>query len=196
MKSIVAWVVLAIAIIPRLAEPQHQSTAGMFLVATPDLVDPNFHQTVVLMLEHDEYGALGLVINRRLAIVPIEDLFGSSDEQVIGSGMQLALHAGGPVDMTTGFILHSPDLALDETQIVAPGIAVTSDPAMLQQLAQTNNESSAFAAFGYAGWAPNQLDAEIERGSWIVTQADREIVFDLPIDERWSRAFQSFGIDL
>lgn len=181
---------------PSSAETQPASTAGQFLVATPDLSDPNFDHTVVLMVEHDDQGAFGLVINRRIGMIPVQTLIESMGKEAEASEANVAVHIGGPVQGGAGFILHSPDTMLDDSKLVTPDIAVTSDPAMLDRIADGDGPGVAIAAFGYAGWAPDQLDFEIEHGSWVVIEADSKIVFDVPVDERWQLAFQRYGVDL
>ena len=154
---------------------------GMFLVAGPGLPDPRFARTVVLLLEYDETGALGLVINRPTELslhdVLVTPLPGSADHRV---------HAGGPVEHQRLIALHRSAGAVGDAQHVFGEVyASASFDTLRRMLARDGHAADVRAYLGYAGWAPGQLDAELSRGDWIVTPADAGSVFDAPPDEVW-----------
>jgi putative transcriptional regulator len=171
--------------------PPRNSTQGQLLVATQSLGDPRFAQTVVYMLRHDATGALGLVVNRPVATVPLarilEALGRDHDE---GVGGDLRVHYGGPVESGRGFVLHTGEWMTGESRVVQDGIAVTSDPKVFDALAHGTGPRRVLFAAGYAGWAPGQLEAEIDGGFWIVVSADEALIFDDDAASKWERATQ------
>ncbi len=163
--------------------------AGRLLVATEQMPDPRFAETVIYMIQHDQNGAMGLVINRQLATVPISTLLDDLGLGGAGVSGELPVHFGGPVEPTRGFILHTPDYSLDSTLTVA-GFAVTGQPEILQAIAQGQGPKKFLFSLGYAGWAPGQLEAEMRSGHWIDVPADTRIVFDEPATTKWERALR------
>jgi len=188
---------LALLVLAR-AAPAEEAIAGRLLVAEPELADPNFRRTVVLMLEHGREGALGLVVNRRLARVDLDRLDErlGLDLDVAPNEVEVALHQGGPVEPTRAFVVHSTDVAVESTRQVTEEIAVSSDPSVLARTAEEDGPEAAFLALGYAGWGPGQLEEEISAGAWSVIDAEAELVFDLPAEARWQAAFDRRGIEL
>lgn len=179
---------------PTAAQPT--SLAGRFLVATPRLVDPNFSKTVVYMIEHDQRGAMGLVINRPLGQAPLDLLLGTLNGGAVASDGEIKVYAGGPVERGRGFVLHSPDVLLDGSRALDADLAVTTSPEMLRALAEGKGPAEAIFLFGYAGWGPGQLEGEIAQGAWDSIAPDAALVFDEPDDSRWSQAASRHGIEL
>jgi putative transcriptional regulator len=176
---------------------QSAPIAGQLLVATPELDGPVFSRTVIYMVRHDaRTGAMGLVVNRRLGDVPLAVLLrqaGLPSEGVKGS---LVLHLGGPVEQTGVFALHTDDYAGPDTIKIAGGIAVTTEPSILQSIAAGKGPRHARFTLGYAGWAPGQLEAEMEAGYWVVVPSDDAILFDDAYDTKWDRAMAKRRISL
>lgn len=168
-----------------------QSLAGQFLVATDALRDPRFARTVVYMVRHDASGAMGLVVNRPVRDMPLAPLlrkFGLDDRGVTGS---IRAHYGGPVEIGQGFMLHTADYATEGTQRVAGDIAMTALPGVLSALsdiARGAGPRKSLFAVGYAGWAPGQLEGEIDAGAWITVPADEALLFDEDHARKWDRA--------
>lgn len=161
---------------------------GQLLVATPELEDPNFVETVILMIEHNEKGAMGLVINRPLAKGPIADLLkglGAESDDVKG---EIVLHYGGPVGPEKGFVLHSDDYADKGTTVVGSGLAVTTDVEIVRAIGQGKGPRRSIVALGYTGWAPGQLEAEIKAGGWFSIPADAKLIFDEDPKTKWEHA--------
>jgi putative transcriptional regulator len=173
---------------PRPPEPAPSGTAGQFLVATESLRDPRFVRTVVYMVRHDTAGALGLVVNRPVGTVPLARVLEGLGRKVEGAGGDILVHYGGPVEPGRGFVLHTPDWTGGDSRILGEGVALTTDPAIFEALGRGVGPRRALFASGYAGWAPGQLEAEIERGSWYVVSADEAVFFDDDAATKWDRA--------
>ena len=182
---------------PASTQAQQPRLAGQLLVATAELEGPAFTRTVIYMVRHDaRTGAMGLVVNRHLGEVPMAILlkqFGLPGEGAKGS---VRLHAGGPVEATRIFVLHTDDYAGPETVKVGDGVAITAEPSILQSMAEGKGPRRACFTLGYAGWAPGQLEAEMEAGYWIVVPADAAIVFDDAYETKWDRAMAKRRINL
>jgi putative transcriptional regulator len=171
-------------------------TAGQLLVATPEMRDPRFAEAVIYMVKHSGEGAMGLVINRPLAKGPIKDLlqgFGIENEDAKGD---IIIHYGGPVSANTGFVLHSDDVMLDDSEKVKDGIAMTADAKLIEAMAHGKGPREAMVLFGYAGWAPGQLEGELEAGAWHVVPADKTLVFSKDADKKWQQAMDRRRISL
>lgn len=170
-----------------------QSLAGQFLVATDTLRDPRFARTVIYMVRHDATGAMGLVVNRPVRDMPLAPMlrkFGLDGRGVTGS---VRAHYGGPVgiDIGQGFMLHTAEYATQGTERVAGDIAMTPQPGVLNalsDLARGAGPRKSLFTVGYAGWAPGQLEGEIEQGSWITVPADEALLFDDDAARKWERA--------
>ncbi len=165
-----------------------KSLAGQFLVATETLRDPRFARTVIYMVRHDASGALGLIVNRPVRDVPLAPLlrqFGLDDGGVSGS---MRLHYGGPVEGARGLMLHTAEYATEGTERVAGDIAVTSRPEVLRDIGHGAGPRRFLFALGYSGWAPGQLEREIDNGAWITVPADEALLFDDDHAKKWDRA--------
>jgi len=171
--------------------PAGKSLAGQFLVATEDLPDPRFARTVVYMLRHDASGALGVIVNRPVQDVPLGPLlrrFGLDDRGVTGT---IRLHYGGPVEPTSRLLLHSAEYATEGTERIAGNVAVTplpSPPIALGDIGRGAGPRRFLLLLGYAGWAPGQLEGEIDAGAWITVPADEALLFDDDHARKWERA--------
>ena len=167
-----------------------------FLIAMPGLNDPNFFHTVTYICEHNEKGAMGIVINRPIEF-SIADIFEHMD---ISTDPSLEYHQpvfnGGPVQEDRGFILHQYDHDWDSTLIITPGIAITTSKDILEALAKGKGPDKNLVALGYAGWGAGQLEQEIIDNAWLTGPARPEILFDLPVEDRWQQAATDIGVDL
>jgi len=182
----VLW--LAVALQEPLFSQESQFLTGQLLVATPEMRDPRFVETVIYMIQHDQSGAMGLVINRPLAKGPISDLLkglGVEGEDAVG---EIVLHYGGPVEPQKAFVLHSDDYAGKGTTPVDGGVAVTADDEIVRAIGRGNGPSKSLFILGYAGWAPGQLEAEIQANSWFSIPGDAGLVFGADPSTKWERA--------
>jgi putative transcriptional regulator len=182
---------------PASTQAQNARLAGQLLVATPELEDPRFTRTVIYMVRHDaRTGAMGLVVNRQLGEVPMAVLLKQSGLPSAGAKGSVRLHVGGPVEATRIVVLHTDDYTGPDTVKVGNGVAITSEPSILQSIAEGKGPRRARFTLGYAGWAPGQLEAEMEAGYWIVVPSDAAIVFDDADETKWDRAMARRKISL
>jgi putative transcriptional regulator len=176
------------------------SLVGKLLIAMPTLMDPNFWRTVVLLGVHSaDEGAFGLVINRPLGVA-ITDVLQELGEEDPGRKCPEVL-GGGPVEPTHGFVLYERELgseleSLDEHALnISQALAVSGSTETLVGLAKGSLGGRFYLLLGYSGWAPGQLEREIEENAWLVAPLDSTIVFDVPHEDRWSAALHSIGVD-
>ncbi len=173
-----------------------QSLAGQLLVATAGLNDPRFSHTVVYMVSHGVDGAMGVVVNRPMVEVPLARLLadlGMPSEGVTGD---VRVHYGGPVDRARGVVLHTADYSGKGTVRVTDTVALTPDPGIVRDIALGAGPRRGLFLLGYAGWAPGQLEAEIDAGAWITVSADEGLLFDSDYRSKWDRAMARRAIRL
>ncbi|HET9625037.1 MAG TPA: YqgE/AlgH family protein [Kofleriaceae bacterium] len=165
------------------------------LLAMPQLADPNFSRSVVLMIEHGEHGSFGLVINHPSPIRATELL--DSLEMSWHGEDSAVVWAGGPVSPSTGWVLHEPVLIAQPgagTIEVTSGISLSTSPERLRAIASQPPRNIRLL-LGYSGWGPGQLATEMARGAWLHTAVDPQLVFGTPHDEIWDTAMRSLGIN-
>jgi putative transcriptional regulator len=169
---------------------------NQFLIAMPSLADPNFRRTVTLVCEHNEDGALGIVINRPRQM-KLQEVFEqlSLDGIDAGVGQQEVLD-GGPVQPERGFVLHDGSTDWDSTLKVSQALSVTTSRDVLQAMASGEGPRNALVALGYAGWDAGQLEDEMRNNAWLSVPATAGILFDTPYDRRWEGAARLLGVDL
>ncbi len=164
------------------------------LIAMPQLADPNFHRSVVLMIEHQSEGSFGLIVNRpsknRLSelLAPLAIRWRGNPEAVAWWG--------GPVQPESGWILHEPVTGLvnETTSEVAPGLLLSSAPSVLRSLSE-HPPGRVRLVLGYAGWGPEQLEGELREGAWVNSDVTADLVFNTPSDELWEAAVRRIGIE-
>jgi putative transcriptional regulator len=169
--------------------------SNQLLIAMPSLSDSNFVQTVTLICEHSERGALGIVLNKptgmKLGDVLSQMKLEASSAYV---GEQPVLR-GGPVHGDRGFVLHRPGGEWDSTHKVSEVVQVTTSRDVLSAIAHGTGPQNAFIALGYASWEAGQLEREVLDNAWLTLPMNERIVFELPFEERWSAAWQLLGVD-
>jgi putative transcriptional regulator len=169
---------------------------GKLLVAAPSMDDPNFSKTVIFILDHNEHGALGIVVNHVLGTAPAAEVLkglGIDGQDAVG---RLKVFLGGPVEPAATFVLHSPDYSNSDTHSITSSVAVTGDSEILEAISKGKGPAHSLIALGYAGWGPGQLEAEMAHNAWYVAPADTSILFDDDIDGKWKRALATSGVDL
>lgn len=176
------------------ADPEN--VTGKLLVASPDMVDPHFEKTVIFMVEHNEDGALGIVVNRVLGTGPAAEILEGLGIEANEATGQLRLYLGGPVQPQLAFVVHSADYADPDSRAVTDRISVTSDAAILEAISHGKGPAKELIAIGYSGWGPGQLENEMARDSWYVAPADEDIVFSEDTDTAWQRALAISGVEL
>ena len=180
---------LAIVTIARIGDTPagERFLTGQLLVATAEMKDPRFAEAVIYLVKHDEEGAFGLVVNRPLAKGSYEDLLKSFGTDI---------HYGGPVGTRQGFVLHSDDVLLESSTKVRDGIAMTADAKLIEAMARGKGPKQSLLMFGYAGWAPGQLEMELKGESWFVIGGDKSLIFGKDADEKWHQAIDKRQIPL
>ncbi len=170
--------------------------ANHFLIAMPSLEDGNFSQSVTFICEHDDNGALGITINRPSEF-SLAEIFSQLQIATKEGGVnnQTVLN-GGPVQTERGFILHTPAGQWDSSLKVTDNIAVTTSQDIMQAIANNEGPEKSLLALGYAGWGPGQLEYEIAENTWLSCPATEDILFNTPIEKRWTAAAMLLGIDL
>jgi len=169
---------------------------GQFLVAMPQLADPNFAQTVTYICQHSSEGALGIVISRPLEM-RLAEILESMQISVTETGAaDLPVYLGGPVQPERGFVLHTPLGRWQGTLVVSDTIGLTTSRDILEAIATGRGPDKCLIALGYAGWGAGQLEREMLDNAWLNVPADPEILFDLPPAQRWRAAAARLGVDL
>lgn len=175
---------------------EHSSLTNHFLIAMPALADPNFSRTVTYVCEHNEEGALGIVINRP-SDLRLGELFEHMEMEVTAQdAMDHWVYMGGPVQRERGFVLHSPEHDWEGSLPVSEEIYITTSRDVLEALAHGRGPKRFLVALGYAGWGPGQLEEEMANNAWLSGPADADIVFEHSDDERWQAAAALLGVDL
>src|SRR3954453_23968560 len=160
------------------------SLTGQLLIAMPQMLDPRFARSVVYVCAHSEdEGAMGLVINKLFEAVTMDELFAHLKLDPGTAARSRPVHFGGPVEPGRGFVLHTADYREDATLVVGDGFAVTATLDILRASGKGAGPQKSLLALGYAGWAPGQLDAEMQANGWLSVIADPELIFDSDFDD-------------
>ena len=167
-----------------------------FLIAMPSMHDPIFGGSVVYLCEHNERGALGVVINKPMDITIGHLLERLNLNLEIPAPVHKPVMFGGPVQEDRGFVLHSTDYIKPDTVVIDDKIAVSSSIDIITDIAFGTGPKENLIALGYASWAPQQLENEIVNNSWLVANPTPELVFRTKDEEKWQKAIESLGIDL
>ena len=180
-------------------EIQSLQLADHFLIAMPSMLDPVFGGTVVYICEHNENGALGMIINRPTDMT-MDVLFERLDLslEIIPNDLikpQVPVLFGGPVQVERGFVLHAPSAEYNSSLTVSDDVSLTTSRDVLEAAAQGNGPPRLVVTLGCAGWGAGQLEEEILRNGWLTVRADPAILFDMPSAERLAAAMNLLGID-
>jgi putative transcriptional regulator len=166
-----------------------------FLIAMPAMADPYFAKTLTFICEHNDQGALGLVVNRPIDLT-LQALFEQVDLELNDPSLVgLPVHFGGPVQMDRGFVLHQPIGEWQSTLSVEGEVGLTTSKDILDALGRGRGPTRVLVTLGYAGWAPGQLEHEISQNGWLTVRAKAHVIFDLPAEERLPAAMEMLGID-
>jgi len=169
---------------------------NQFLIAMPNLLDPNFFHSVTYICEHNQNGAMGIIINQ-----PVELTVGELMEQM---GHQISdkvasnhsVFRGGPVDIERGFVLHRPIGHWESTMPITDEIGITTSNDIISAMANNEGPDDFLVALGYAGWGAGQLEEEIRNNAWLNCQGDARIIFETDVSKRWHAAAALIGIDI
>ena len=171
---------------------------GQILIAMPGMQDPRFHRSLVYLCDHSADGAMGLIVNKRADNLKLKDLFGRLGIPIGDGPSELArapVHYGGPVEMGRGFVLHSSDYHSDDaTMQIDDATSMTATLDILHAMATHRGPNRAIIALGYAGWAPGQLEAELQANGWLACPADENLLFGADEDSKWNQALAKLGV--
>ena len=177
----------------------YSSVKDHFLIATEKMKDDRFSKTVIVMLESDENGAWGLVINKRLGTMPIalliDPALNTSEEREKLFKINIPVFWGGPVDIKEIFILHSVEYQSTTTKNYG-NISISQDYNILFNIAENKGPEKSLVIFGYSGWGDGQLEGEMERGGWILSDINLDITFEEDSNAKWDRAFKNSFIKI
>jgi len=184
--------------------PKRGYLDGQMLIAMPAMRDERFARSLIYMCAHSSDGAMGIVVNRPAKNVTFPELLvqleviPAADRIQLPPGAEtLKVLKGGPVETGRGFVLHSADFFIENSTLpIDDGICLTATLDILKAIARGKGPESAVLALGYAGWAPGQLETEIQENGWLNCDADSELIFGTDIERKYERALRKLGIDL
>ncbi|HWE74524.1 MAG TPA: YqgE/AlgH family protein [Stellaceae bacterium] len=166
---------------------------GQLLIAMPQMEDKRFSRSVVFMCAHNAEGAMGLIVNKTVEQLSMDELL--MQLSIEGDGFNRApVHFGGPVEAGRGFVLHSTDYT-EEATLVVGDVGLTATMDILRAIGRGAGPHQKFFALGYAGWGPGQLDAEIQANGWLTVPSDNALLFDETNTDKWRRAIGKLGVD-
>jgi putative transcriptional regulator len=177
---------------------------GQMLIAMPAMNDERFTRSVIYVCAHSSEGAMGIVVNHPAPNIKFPDLLVQLEVIPAVERIELPVRAedvkvlkGGPVETGRGFVLHSADFFIENSTLpIDEGICLTATLDILKAIARGNGPASAILALGYAGWAPGQLEHEIQENGWLHCAADPELIFGIDTDLKYDMALRKIGIDL
>jgi putative transcriptional regulator len=173
---------------------QNVNLTHHFLIAMPNMVDPHFAKSLTFVCEHNDQGALGVVVNRPIEMNLHTLLEQVSIPQTGDEFKDIPVHFGGPVQVDRGFVLHTPLGQWQSTLAVSSDIGLTTSKDILQALARGEGPGKILVTLGYAGWAPGQLEHELAQNAWLTVHAKPEVIFDVSAEERLHAAMSLLGI--
>lgn len=180
---------------------KHQTDKGRFLdgrilIAMPGMQDQRFVRSLVYLCAHSADGAMGLIVNKRADDLVWRDLFKRLGIPIGKSNAPRPVHYGGPVETGRGFVLHTADYHADEATMKVDGqVSMTATLDVLQAMATGRGPGRAIVALGYAGWAPGQLESELQMNGWLLCDPDEELLFGDDDERKWDRALRKIGVD-
>ncbi len=180
-------------LLPDRAMAQGDALVGQLLVASPSMGEAIFAHTVILIVDHNEGGALGIVINQPFeerSIASLLEGIGKKDPSVEG---KVRVFAGGPMEPAVGFIVHTAEYRRPETLAIDAQIAMTSNPDVLRDIGHGKGPRKSLIAFGYTGWGPGQLEIELARHDWFTVPEDPQLIFDDDRAKIWDEAMARLG---
>ena len=178
------------------AAGRDHSLVGKLIVAGEEMKDPRFIESVIYLIKHDHEGTMGFVINRPVGQATIDDLLKGLGAAAKGSNREVIIHYGGPVSGRQGFLLHTDDVTFEGSIKTKDGIAATSHREMIEALDSGQGPRQFLFLLGYAGWAPGQLEDEIESNSWLVVSAEKALIFGRDAEKKWRQAMDKRQIPL
>ena len=169
---------------------------GTLLIAMPNMGDPRFEKSVVLICAHSDEGAMGIIINQPAIDLSFARLLDQLKIPRAPRGRDICVHRGGPVERGRGFVLHTADYTSGKATMPVPGgYSMTSTTDILRALAKGDGPAQALLAMGYAGWGPGQLEAELAHHDWLTSAGTPDLIFSPDNPGKWTAALRNLGID-
>jgi putative transcriptional regulator len=178
-----------------MAQDQSASLKGQFLLAMPSLLDPNFYQTVTCICEHNENGAMGIIVNRVHHSLTAKDIFEELAIENVPGTQSIPIYLGGPVHVGEIFVLHGPPLSWQSSLMITPSLAMTNTRDILEAVAMDRGPRAFIIILGCAGWGAGQLESEIKENAWLNYAIFEENIFDMPVELRWEEVLKKMGIN-
>ena len=177
---------------------------GQMLIAMPAMSDERFNRSLIYVCAHSNEGAMGIVVNQPAAnidfsqlLVQLEVIPAADQIMLPGRAETVKVLKGGPVETGRGFVLHSADFFIENSTLpIDDGVCLTATVDILKAIAKGDGPASAVLALGYAGWAPGQLESEIQQNGWLHCAADNDLIFGSDIGTKYEKALHKIGIDL
>ena len=166
-----------------------------FLIAMPNMVDPYFAKSLTYICEHNDQGALGVVVNRPIDL-SLQALFERINLQLEPRELHgIPVYFGGPVQTDRGFVLHKPVGEWHSTLKVRDSLGLTTSKDILEAVGRGSGPAKMLVTLGYSGWAAGQLEHELGQNAWLTVEAGEQIIFDLPAEEKLPAAMELLGVD-
>jgi putative transcriptional regulator len=177
--------------------PAFDTLTGSFLIATRWMPDPRFEEMVIYICNHSQDGTMGLAINKPShSVTLLEILRGAGLDSPIEPDLLPRVYFGGPVEMTSAFILFSSEYRTPYQLSISPTVSLSRDKRVLEDIACERGPEKYLFLMGYTGWGPGQLEWELTQDGWLLVPADDNIIFDTDNDEKWKAAGLRYGIDI
>jgi putative transcriptional regulator len=177
------------------------SLEGKMLIAMPSLQGGHFMQSVVFLCAHSKQGAMGLIVNKAAPLMFFSDMLEKVAlkqplETIPGDVLRLPVRLGGPVEQFRGFVLHSNEYDGDVSSLnIQGGYKLTATIDILAAIAEGRGPLQRIVALGYSGWAPGQLESELQNNGWLYCDADADLIFSEMLDSKYSKALKKIGVD-
>jgi len=169
---------------------------GKLLIAMPSMGDARFEKSVIFMCDHSTDGAMGIIVNKPASDLKFKDLLEQLEIPTSSTTEKLNVHFGGPVEHGRGFVLHSAEYEIEESTLrIGDKFRMTATQDILRDLADGVGPEVSILALGYAGWAPGQLEQELQANGWLICEADPSLVFAKSDEDKWAQALSTLGID-
>ncbi len=171
-----------------------KSFSNHFIISMPHMNDPIFSKSLIYICEHDDDGAMGLIINKPMISENASDIIQQTGLTQIEPLPDI--YFGGPVNLEMGLILHDANYNIEGTLTISKSVALTSNKQIVLDLKNGGGPDEFRFSFGYAGWEKGQIEREIENGDWLLMPADDDFIFSIPNTDKWKKAASKFGIDI
>ena len=175
-----------------------KNLSNNFLISMPHVSDPIFKQSLIYICNHDKNGAMGLIINKPISNLQLNQEVESILKETKLSKMNPTpnIYFGGPVDLNMGIILHPLDYITNKTIRISNHVGVTSDSKIINDIIKGDGPSMFRFSIGYAGWSNGQLEEEFVNGDWLIVPSKPDLIFNMPDDKKWKYINHKLGIDI